>query len=108
MRKIIISALIIGLWSCTKKVTCDGVVYSRNGVVMPNTEVHFQVYGSASSYPSWSRTSITDANGRFYFNENVNKKHPMDLQISCDSGYVSKRLGKPRDQTDFHVILELH
>lgn len=108
MKKIVFSVMILGLWSCTKRVTCEGVLYSRHGIPIPNVSVYLNVYGSASSYPTSSRTSRTDKDGNFYFYELVNKKYPMELYCINDSGSVRKRLGKPADRTKIRENITLH
>jgi hypothetical protein len=100
--------LTAGLCSCTKRVTCEGVLVSGHGVPMPGERVYLYFYGTASSYPSGGTSCITDKDGRFYFNESIRKKFPMELNCRTDSGYVRKSLGKPRDQTEFHEVLIVH
>ncbi len=99
--------MIIGLWSCTKRVTCEGTVYSRYGFPVKYAKVYFNVYGSASSYPTGSSGSSTDKDGKFNFSEMVNKKHPIELDVRSDSGSVRKWLGRPKDRTDFHLVVIL-
>jgi hypothetical protein len=106
--KVILAALIISLGSCTKRVTCEGVLYSPHGIPMPAETVNFNFYGTASSYPSGGTSCVTDKDGRFYFNLKVRKKFPMELTARTDSGYIEKNLGKPSDGTEFYEELTVH
>lgn len=108
MRKMILGVMIMGLWSCTKQVVCEGILYSRHNVPVPDEDVYFNVYGSASSYPTGGSVCKTDQNGRFYFSMKVRKKYPMELECRSDSGYVRKSLGTPKEGTEFHIALMLH
>jgi hypothetical protein len=105
--KVILGALLISLWSCTKQVTCEGIVYSRYGFPVSNADVYFNVYGSASSYPTGSSEYRTDKDGRFSFFVKVNKKYPMELEVRSDSGSVRKWLGRPASGTDFNLAITL-
>lgn len=105
---IIILIFTMLLVSCTKQVTCEGILYSPQGYLMPDETVYFHIYGSASSYPTGGTSCTTDKSGRFNFYLKVNKKHPMELECRTDSGYIRKSLGKPRDGTDFYEIIKLH
>ncbi len=111
MKKMIFSLILVSfaLMSCTKRVTCEGILLSPHGVPMSNTKIYFNTYGSPSSYPTGSISFMTDAKGAFYFYENVNKKYPMELEVMhSDSGYVRKSLGKPADRTYIRENITLH
>lgn len=107
MRKLIICALIIGLWSCRKRVTCEGTVYSRNGFPVSGADVHLYVFGSASDTPTGGGERVTDKDGRFRFFIKVNKRHPMRLEVRSDSGSATIWLGRPKDETNFHLPVAL-
>ena len=95
----------VGLWSCSKPVICEGVVYSKHHIPMPDTRVNFNVYGSASNYPTYFTQTTTDANGRFYFNVKVNNRHAADLECRNDSGYA--KMGVERTRNSNAVIMDL-
>ena len=78
----------ICLSGCLKKVTSEGVVYSKHGYIMPNIKVSISEFGPTfNSTPYKNYTTTTDDNGHFRFNFLASKNRAYGFSILCDSGY---------------------
>jgi hypothetical protein len=96
-RVVIICSVIVITNACTKHLDCDGRVFSKHGIPVPNVIVTFNEYNTASNYPSYYKECRTDANGYFMFSVKTKKKAYVDLRCSCDSGTAITSCGRPHD-----------
>ena len=107
MKKLILGVMIISLWSCTKPVNCSGTVYSQSHKPLSGVTVKFNIYNTASSYPTTYKECITDANGNYYFSEKIRKKTYIKIECRCDSGYAVGGWGRGNELNGQRVDLHL-
>ena len=107
LKQAIVLISMVIMTSCAKPVNCNGTVYSQNNIPVAGVKVILNVYTTASSYPTYYKECVTDANGNYYFSETVRKKAYLAIECRCDSGYAQDAWGKWSDLDGRRVDLYL-
>lgn len=79
------------LLSCQKKVTSEGVVYSKYNYPVPNVTVVLSEYTTGKDASLSGKSVTTDNNGKFIFNYLTAKNRYFSLDVLCDSGWSHKQ-----------------
>ena len=80
----VIVCMTVTLTACTKKSLCQGKVYSKNNIAIPNIEVEIEVYNSTVKTKSYKTN--TDKNGHYLMAQSFQKDRTYKFKCQCDSG----------------------
>ena len=107
MRKLIcISVGCFYLLACQKKVVSEGTVYSKYKIPLPDVTVVLSEYTTGKDAPLKSRSTQTDADGKFMFNFSTAKNRYFSLDVSSNFGFNHQQ---PLDREQLkHIDLHLH
>lgn len=81
--------IILCFISCGKSTQVEGTVYSKHNVPIPNTRINLQIYTTASSYPTTTKSQAeTDNFGHYSFEfkaNNISKRYRYKVSCSATS-----------------------